>query len=69
VREACYNPDGLSQEQMREKLLAEIKWHPTGQDSSKPFAPKPPLNRQTLAMIGLIRLVDKHLFKGRSPRA
>jgi hypothetical protein len=47
---------------MRDKLLSEIKWHPTGPDSSKPFPPKPPLNKQTLAMLGLIRLVEKHLF-------
>jgi hypothetical protein len=62
VREVCQNPGGLSQQQMREMLLREIKWHPTGQDSSKPFPAKPPLNRQTLAMLGLIRIVEKHLF-------
>ena len=69
VWQVCQNPGGLSQKQMREKLLREIKWHPTGQDSSKPFPPKPPLNKQVLAMIGLIRLVEKHLFAKASEKA
>jgi hypothetical protein len=32
-----------------------------GQDSSKPFAPKPPLTMKTLRMLALIRVVDKLL--------
>jgi len=32
-----------------------------GQDSSKPFVPKPPLTMKTLRMLALIRVVDKLL--------
>jgi hypothetical protein len=40
-----------------------------GQDSSKPFAPKPPLTMKTLRMLALIRVVDKLLAAANRKRA
>jgi hypothetical protein len=52
-------PSGRTQQEQARLLEKEIKWHPHGQDSSKPFAPKPPLTMTTLRMMALIRVVEK----------
>jgi hypothetical protein len=60
-------PPGRTQEQHRKLLEAEIKWHPHGQDSSKPFLPKPPLSMTTLRMMALIRVVEKLISAPKTP--
>jgi hypothetical protein len=60
-------PPGRTQEQHRKLLEAEIKWHPHGQDSSKPFLPKPPLSMTILRMMALMRVVEKLLSVPKTP--
>jgi hypothetical protein len=67
LKRLMWVPPGRTQQEHARLLRKEIKWHPHGQDRSKPFLPKPPLSMTTLRMMALIRIVEKLLSAPKAP--